>query len=518
MCLSWGAMNRKGLCTACDNFARPDRDRQVSRCGTCGRRRPLKKSHCRLCWAQAELERPTGPGTLLAPYLAKVRHQQLFLADMTYCRSPPPRSFPRRYGVKGRPLTPAPPVVGRPVEWPQLRLFDAPRYYRYGRVDLRSGPAPENPWLKWALHLAHTIAESRGFDPVVRRALNRTLIMLLVEHRAGELIRSSDFHHVLRERGTSIEHTSEILRMMGVLLEDLPATFEKWLGCALEGLTPSIRSETERWLRTLHDGGPRSRPRSPATAGNYLRAVKPALLEWSARYDHLREVTHEDVIAHTEQLYGQRRQMTTVALRSLFAGARKNSVVFRDPASRIKVGRLDLPVLQPLPPEEIARTIEAATTPQARLFVALAAVHAARHGEIRAMQLDDVDLPNRRLRIAGRTRPLDELTHRLLLQWLDYRRRRWPNTANQHLLISAHTALRHGPVSAPWGNLILRGLPGTIERLRIDRQLEEALTHRADPLHLAVVFDIHESTAIRYAASARQILEEPHETPFLTSP
>lgn len=138
-------MNRKGLCTACDNFARPDRDRQVSRCGTCGRRRPLKKSHCRLCWAQAELERPTGPGTLLAPYLAKVRHQQLFLADMTYCRSPPPRSFPRRYGVKGRPLKPAPPVVGRPVEWPQLRLFDAPRDYGYGRVDLRSGPAPENP-------------------------------------------------------------------------------------------------------------------------------------------------------------------------------------------------------------------------------------------------------------------------------------------------------------------------------------------------------------------------------------
>ena len=66
------------------------------------------------------------------------------------------------------------------------------------------------------------------------------------------------------------------------------------------------------------------------------------------------------------------------------------------------------------------------------------------------MQLDDVDLPNRRLRIAGRTRPLDKLTHRLLLQWLDYRRRRWPNTANQHLLISAHTALRHGPVSGPW--------------------------------------------------------------------
>ena len=36
------------------------------------------------------------------------------------------------------------------------------------------------------------------------------------------------------------------------------------------------------------------------------------------------------------------------------------------------------------------------------------------------------------------------------------------------------------------------------------------LTHGADPLHLTVVFDLDESTAIRYAASARQLLERPH--------
>ena len=75
-----------------------------------------------------------------------------------------------------------------------------------------------------------------------------------------------------------------------------------------------------------------------------------------------------------------------------------------------------------------------------------------------------------------------------------------------------------GPVSLPWANRILRGLPATLERLRIDRQLEEALTHRADPLHLAVVFDIDESTAIRYAASARQLLQWPHEGDPVASP
>lgn len=41
----------------------------------------------------------------------------------------------------------------------------------------------------------------------------------------------------------------------------------------------------------------------------------------------------------------------------------------------------------------------------------------------------------------------------------------------------------------------------------MDRQLEEALTHGPDPLHLAVVFGLDEKTAIRYASSARQLLQ-----------
>jgi integrase len=42
--------------------------------------------------------------------------------------------------------------------------------------------------------------------------------------------------------------------------------------------------------------------------------------------------------------------------------------------------------------------------------VALAAVHAARPAQIRALQLSDADLGNRRLTIAGKTRPLDDLS------------------------------------------------------------------------------------------------------------
>ncbi len=46
----------------------------------------------------------------------------------------------------------------------------------------------------------------------------------------------------------------------------------------------------------------------------------------------------------------------------------------------------------------------------------------------------------RQLTIAGRARPLDDLTLKLLTDWLDHRRRRRPGTANLHLLINNQTA------------------------------------------------------------------------------
>jgi hypothetical protein len=126
---------------------------------------------------------------------------------------------------------------------------------------------------------------------------------------------------------------------------------------------------------------------------------------------------------------------------------------------------------------------------------------------IRALRLDDVDLGNRLITIADHIRPLDDLTHHTLMEWLDYRRTRWPNTANPHLLITQKSAVGHGPVGKLWATEATRNLSANLERLRVDRQLEEALTHGPDPLHLALVFGIDEKTAIRYAASARQLLE-----------
>ncbi|MFE7077330.1 hypothetical protein ACFU96_45345 [Streptomyces sp. NPDC057620] len=68
-----------------------------------------------------------------------------------------------------------------------------------------------------------------------------------------------------------------------------------------------------------------------------------------------------------------------------------------------------------------------------------------------------------------------------------------------------------GPVSAVSLTTPLRGQAATLEQFRVDRQLEEALVHGPDPLHLAEVFGLDAKTAIRYTDSARTLLEQAAE-------
>ena len=242
-----------------------------------------------------------------------------------------------------------------------------------------------------------------------------------------------------------------------------------------------------------------------------LNRVHPLLLAWAGRYQHLREVTPADITAATEPLTGSLRRQTLTALRSLFGHCKKTGRTFRDPTTGITNAQQPLKLLQPLQPHQMDQATTAATTPPARLALALAAVHAARPKAIRELHLQDVDLPNRRLTITGTARPLDDLTRTLLQTWLHHRNQRWPSTANPHLIINQQTAMTTRPVSENWLTGTCRGLTATLERLRMDRQLEEALTHHADPMHLAAVFGIDDTTAIRYATIARTLLATPAE-------
>jgi hypothetical protein len=50
-----------------------------------------------------------------------------------------------------------------------------------------------------------------------------------------------------------------------------------------------------------------------------------------------------------------------------------------------------------------------------------------------------------------------------------------------------------------------------LERIRGDRVLHEALTVGADPLHLALVFNLSHTAASRYATSAQNLLDDQME-------
>ena len=86
---------------------------------------------------------------------------------------------------------------------------------------------------------------------------------------------------------------------------------------------------------------------------------------------------------------------------------------------------------------------------------------------------------------------LDGLPHR-------ERRRRWPATANPHLLISTRSALGLGPVSAGYLRGVTANLPVTLHQLRADRLLTHARDTGGDPLSLHRLFGLSADTAVRY--------------------
>jgi hypothetical protein len=517
-CLAWGVVGAR-RCSSCTMLRHcyPGGDGE---CAGCGRVLALKRGHCRLCWQQAAYESKTVGGLPRGAVSVlesgrPLRYHQLFFDRMKLRRpESPARKYGRRRGMPPKP--PPAPAARPPSRWVQPRLFEAHRDFT--RFDESTDVDPTNPWLTWAIYLAYQRGEARGWRRGVRFAVRRGLTIVLSGHTAGEVVRWSELFPAMRAREIGTGRVAEVLEEMGVLLDDRRATFEDWQQRKLDGLARGIRVDVEAWLRIMHDGGPRSKPRDLASVQNYMNHVRPFLLNWSARYDHLREVTRDDILTVLDGLHGSHRCNVLVGLRRLFAFCRKTRVVFRDPTRGIKVGQHPYGIAQPLDQSDVDQAVQTATTPVARLVLVLAAVHAARKAAIITSQLDDVDLGNRRLTLAGRTRPIDELTHQILLEWLDHRRTRWPHTANPHLIINQQTAMGTGPVATLWGKQELRGQAATLERLRVDRQLEEALTHGPDPLHLAAVFGLDPKTAIRYADNARALLVTTAEERVPASP
>jgi integrase len=505
-CLAWGVLNNGRRCSSCSVWRH--KHPGEAGCAGCGRILAVKDGCCRLCWQQARYQSrlagglPRGAVSVLEDG-GRLPWHQLFFDRMQLRR---PHGRVRQHDRRGAPAKPPPAPAGRPAfRWVQPRLFEAWRDFT--RFDEDAAVDLGNPWLAWGLYLAWQRGEARGWRRGLRFAVRRALIIVLSRHEPGDTVRYSEIIPLQQALDLRAGRTAEVLKEMGVLADDRRPSFEDWLERKLDGLAPGIRADTGAWLRTMRDGGPRSRPRAMATAWNHMYYVRPALLEWSSRHDHLREVTRDDVLAVLGELHGSRRSNVLVALRSLFAFCKKQKTIFRSPVQGIRVGERTWGIIQPLSQDEVDQAAEAAATPDARLLVVLASMHAARVKAIREIRLDDVDLGNRRIVIGGRSRPLDDLTRQVLLEWLAHRGDRWPSTANPYLLVSQQSANGTGPVSRSYfATTELRGKAATLERLRVDRQLQEALARGPDPLHLASMFGLDPKTAIRYAENARHLL------------
>lgn len=513
-CLAWGVLPGT-CCRACYTFRNLH---QRGECLSCQRIIPASKGYCRLCWLQALHDaKATGQTHVTQPFLDGLRYQQLFFTRMhrDYYRIPGrPRlgkrgTRPANHDTTVITREPAPAWTQPCLPFPAQRDFSA--FTRRQHADLN------NPALIRAQHQLDILAQSRGWGCWMKKDVNQALVIALSGHTGDDKIRFTELAPALRHRGLTMSRTVDVLQQLDLFDNNKTPAFEGWLDRKLDGLTHGLRADVESWLRALRYGAPRMKARNPETAWSYLNQIRWLLLAWSHHFGHLREVTRQDVLDATDRLQGSNRHITLAVLRSLFRYCKKTGTIFRDPTIRIRPTQVQYSAILPLAPQDIRETIDAATTPAYRLAVVLSAIHAARTKDIFSLHLDDIDLGNRRLILGGRVRPLDDLTHQTLLTWLQLRQSRWPNTANPHVLINRRTAAATGPVGRVWVTKAFWGLTATLERLHVDRQLDEALAHGPDPLHLSAVFGLSDQTAIRYAAAARQVLQTQAEHHAATS-
>lgn len=364
----------------------------------------------------------------------------------------------------------------------------------------------DNPALLAAAACTQQLGEAHGWNRSTIRLVLDGLTVVLDGHIAGERVTLTEIR-TRTPRHASSPRVAEVLAALGLLNDDATPAIRAWIDRRTGELPDGFAGVIRAWLLVLLDGGTRARPRSHGSIYVYFSAVQPLIQHWSADHGHLREVTRADARAVLDALQGHQLRTTITALRSLFRFAKKRGLIFTNPATGPKTGDAGHSLL-PMTDAEIRAVERVATSPAQRLIVALAAIHAARSGAIRHLTLDDLDLPNRRITIAGHSQRIGELTCTALQDWLGHRRSAWPRTPNRHVLISAKTALGTEPVTSSYLNWHLRRYGVTVERIRRDRVLHEALTAGPDPLHLALVFNLSHTTASRYAAIAQDLLDD----------
>lgn len=363
------------------------------------------------------------------------------------------------------------------------------------------------PLLRAAAERARQLGEANGWSSSTTRCAIDGLTVLLDGRPDGERVTLTEIR-ARTPRHASAPRVAEVLAGLGLLEDDTVPAVRSWIGRRTGELPPGFAAAVRDWLLVLLDGDARSRPRVRHHHLRLLRCRRAAhrpLVSQPRPYPGGHRRRHPGGAGGTSRPPALHRDLggpVAVPVRQ------ETRADLRNPAQRLKAS-VPEPSLLPMTEDEIRAVEQAITHPGQRLIVALAAVHAARWEAIRVLTLDDLDLPSRRITIAGHPQRLGDLSHRALRAWLDHRCAAWLHAPNRHVLISHRTALGDAPVSRGYVAWHLKPHGVSVERIRRDRILHEALTGRPDPLHLSLMFGISDRPASQYARSARDLLARP---------
>ncbi|MFI6518170.1 hypothetical protein ACIBF1_21615 [Spirillospora sp. NPDC050679] len=375
---------------------------------------------------------------------------------------------------------------------------------------MRGIPFKGLPLTADARHLVEEFARHRPDGPPDYRKNVRTLTYLVYWLGAETAFFEREVHDLAAlDANLAAAPVCKFLRDQGLLVQDPDLhqdTDQVWIEAALAALPQPLAGEMTTWVAALR-GRRRAAPRGYDGIRRYLALLQPALTAWSASgVTTLKQISPSDAKAALDGLGGHTRRGRAVALRSVFQTLKRERVIFCDPTRDLPVGDLTgLP--KAVPSDLLAGLLDQATTPLARLVIALVAIHALPGHQIACLHTVDLDLSRGTLQARRgplcHTLYLEDLTYQFTADWLTYRHRQWPASTNPHLLVSQKSAvdLDHPAVSV--GLLraaVPRGL--TLQRLRQDRILNEA-ADSADPLKLMRLFGVTEPTALRYVAAAR---------------
>jgi hypothetical protein len=512
-CHAWGVTRHtKWLCHGCASWRRTHPT--IGICRSCRQLRALDRTGaCRLCWRQVVLARRTLRHHRPLDLEWANRHgQQLFLAHLLateaqrrHSKPPTPAQQDLRaqaelgQRLRRRWLVVAPSDYppAYPVPHRQLLLFELPPDLT--RVERRSFPDPPDPWLAaWLEQLTWDHATRHGWSPGRRKTVRQAIrILLALQPTPGAPIRASDV-----ERMATIElpvrPVLAILKQAGMLEDDRTPAIEGWFDRQVAGLPTPMAEELRVWFQVLLYGSqspPRTRPRAEVTIRTRLNWALPALRAWTqAGRRSLREISRDDVLAVLPPA-GNPRATLGAALRSIFKVLKARKVTFANPTVRIKTG--EPASRQPLPADlSVLRQGLQSTDPATAALTALLAFHGLRSKQLCELRL--TDLRDGRLHLGDRTILLAAPVQQRLAAWLDYRNKRWPNTANPHLFIHYRTATQTRPVGVHWLRL---KLGSSVRAIREDRILDEVHASAGDLRRLCDLFGLSVKAAERYAAT-----------------